>query len=576
MSKDVPGKFREVIGGVGTGTSITIRQTGNPWRTETGYGQIIKSSALMGGSSLVAVLISLVRTKAVALLLGPSGMGLWGIYMAIADLAQSVAGLGIISSGIRQMAAAAGTGDTRIIARTALVLRRVSLILGVLGAGGLLLLSGPVAHWSFGDESNQGQVALLALAIVLRVIAEAQTALMHGLRRIADLARMGIAVAFLGAVSGVAWVYGLGVQGIVPALVTLSGITILASAWYCRKIELPRISLSFTEMRKETAALLSMGVVFMASGLMVMGTAYLIRLMIVQQLNHHAAGLYQAALALGGLYVGLVLHGLGSDFYPRLTALAHDNAACNRLVNQQGQVGFLLAGPGVLATLVLAPIVIHLFYSPAFEGAVALLRWLCLGMMLRIISWPMSFIILAKGSKVWFFWSELIWTLMYLGLTWLGLLLYGLNGIGMGLFMAHAFHGLMIYGIVRRLSGFRWSAENREIWLLGLPVIGLVFASFYVLPDGEALAFGLLAIVVSGAYVTRTLFELLPPQSIPAPMARFLTRRMPSVWVPHLAWRFGMLTLVSIWGFWYERSYGWSGGFNQFAVVWPAFGVECW
>jgi antigen flippase len=44
------------------------------------YGQILKSSALVGGSSVLNVGIGIIRTKAMAMLLGPAGFGLFGLY----------------------------------------------------------------------------------------------------------------------------------------------------------------------------------------------------------------------------------------------------------------------------------------------------------------------------------------------------------------------------------------------------------------------------------------------------------------------------------------------------------------
>ena len=58
------------------------------------YGQILKSSALVGGSQALNLGIGIVRTKAMALLLGPAGFGLFGLYGSIADLTQNFAGLG--------------------------------------------------------------------------------------------------------------------------------------------------------------------------------------------------------------------------------------------------------------------------------------------------------------------------------------------------------------------------------------------------------------------------------------------------------------------------------------------------
>src|ERR1700688_1274296 len=75
------------------------------------YGQIVKSSALIGGSSVLNIAIGIVRTKVMAMLLGPAGFGLFGVYGSIANLTQSVAGMGINSSGVRQIAEAVGSKE---------------------------------------------------------------------------------------------------------------------------------------------------------------------------------------------------------------------------------------------------------------------------------------------------------------------------------------------------------------------------------------------------------------------------------------------------------------------------------
>ena len=110
-------------------------------------------------------------------------------------------------------------------------------------------------------------------------------------------------------------------------------------------------------------------------------------------------------------------------------------------MNEQAQVSLLLAGPGVLATLTLAPLVIALFYTAKFAEAVDLLRWMCLGIALRVITWPMGFIIVAKNKQNLFFGAELAWTVVNVGLTWLCLRWWGLNGAGIAFFGSYVFHG---------------------------------------------------------------------------------------------------------------------------------------
>jgi enterobacterial common antigen flippase len=75
------------------------------------YRQILSSSAWIGGSSVLSIAIGIVRTKAMAVLLGPAGFGLLGMLTALADLARSVAGMGLSSSGVRQIADAVASED---------------------------------------------------------------------------------------------------------------------------------------------------------------------------------------------------------------------------------------------------------------------------------------------------------------------------------------------------------------------------------------------------------------------------------------------------------------------------------
>src|SRR3954466_6503974 len=175
--------------------------------------QILASTALIAGSSIINIAFSVVRTKVVAVLLGPSGVGLMGLYSSIADLAQSIAAMGIHGSGVRQIAEAAGSGDAIRMAQTAVVLRRISILLGLVGAVLLVAFSVPVSTMTFGTTEQAAGVALLALAVFFRVISAGQTALLQGMRRISDIARMSILAALFSTVITVGLIFVFGERG---------------------------------------------------------------------------------------------------------------------------------------------------------------------------------------------------------------------------------------------------------------------------------------------------------------------------------------------------------------------------
>lgn len=488
------------------------------------YSQILKSTSLIGGASVINIGIGIVRTKAMALLLGPAGFGLMGLFGSIVDLAVSIVGMGINSSGVRQIAESVGSGDTERIARTAAILRRTSVVLGIIGAVVLVLFSGQISTFTFGTDQKTAAVALLSLAVFFRLISAGQGALIQGMRRISDLAKMGVLGAFFGTVTSIALVYFLREDGVVPSLIAIAAMSIGTSWWYSRKVQIESPPMTASQVRQETASLLKLGFAFMASGFLMMGAAYAVRLMVVRMVGIEAAGFYQAAWTLGGLYVGFILQAMGADFYPRLTAVANDNALCNRMVNEQAQISMLLAGPGVLATLTFSSVVLSTFYSFEFEAAVDVLRWICLGATLQVMTWPMGFIIVAKNEQNIFFWAELAWTVVNVGLSWICINAFGLNGAGMAFFGSYIFHALLIYPIVRRLSGFRWSPANGKTVLVFFPLIGMVFSGFQLVPIWLAVSVGTLVVLLSGVYSVRALVNLTTLERIPWPVVRLLVR----------------------------------------------------
>ncbi|MGZ5028515.1 MAG: O-antigen translocase [Methylobacter sp.] len=550
------------------------------------YGQILKSSVLIGSSSMLNVVIGIVRTKVMAMLLGPSGVGLMGLYGSIIELTISIAGMGINSSGVRQIAEAVGSEDTDKIARTAVVLRRISIFLGVLGAVFLIGFSGQVSTLTFGSDQYAIAVALLSIAVFFNLVSAGQGALIQGMRRISDLAKMGILGTLFGTLISIPVVYFLREEGIVISLILVAAAGLITSWWYSRKIQIKPPTISASQVGQEAAALLKLGFAFMVSGLLMAGAAYVVRLIVVRKVGFDAAGLYQSAWALGGLYIGFILQAMGTDFYPRLTAIAKDNVECNRVVNEQAHVSMLLAGPGVIATLTFAPLVIALFYTPKFEGAVEILRWLCLGMTLRVISWPMGFIIVAKNVQNLLIFSELAWTGVYLGLAWACVDSFSLKGTGIAFFGSYIFHVLMIYIIVRRLSGFRWSIANIETSFLFLALIAVVFCSFYALPPLLAIGIGALAVVLSSAYSFQVMLNLISPDQLPRQVLKALqwlrltpftyneSKSLETVFgsapdglvvadksfvnIKGVIFAFMGCALFSMWMHWYGEVYGWS------------------
>ena len=487
----------------------------NSTNTRSSYLQILKSSAIVGGSSVLVIALGIVRTKVLALLLGPSGVGLVGLFNSIVDFARNLTGMGICSSGIRQIADSVASNDTGQITRTVCTLRRVTYLVGFLGFFLVLLLRNRISQLTFGNEQYSSTIALLSVAVLLGTISSGQLALVQGMRRIGDLSRSKILGATCGTLCSIPIFYYFRERGIALYILVIAATAFLTSWWYSRKVKLEVANCSWTAIFSEAAPLLKLGIAFMASGLMSVGTMYFIRVFVARRLGIDAAGFYQAAWTLSGIYVGFILEAMGADFFPRLTAVAKDNITCNRFVNEQTEVGLLIAVPGVLATLTCAPLIIRGFYSSEFEPAIKLLQWNCMGMLFRVISWPLGFIILAKGERLTFIITESLTNLTYILLIWGGVSLFGLIGTGVAFLGMYLFCLLLVNTVAWRLSGFRWSATNIRLASISFPLVAIVFIACLILPLKCSIPLAIGCTLWTATISLKRLSALLTDQQVP-------------------------------------------------------------
>lgn len=510
---------------IADGPVATATQPGE----RTSYGEIVKSSVLIGGSAVIGLAVTMIRTKAIALILGPAGFGLMGLFTSIADLTRSVAEVGINSSGVRQIAEAVGTGDSQKIARTITILRRTAIALGLIGAAVLLVFAQQISRITFDSPRYASGIRLLSLAVFFRLVAEGQGALIQGLRRLGDLARINIIGAVIGTIAAVPLVFWLGSDGVALALVAVAITGALTSWHYSRKVVVEKPQWAASQVRHELHGLLRTGLAFMASNFLVMGTSYAVRLLVTHHDGIAAAGLYQAAWTIGGLYVGFLLQAMGADFYPRLVGMISDHECSNQIVNEQTQIGMLIAVPGVLLTISLAPLVIILIYSREFLGAVEVLRWVCLGMVLRIVSWPIGFIVVAKGRQALFFLTEFAWTVASLLLAWWAVSAFGVVGAGLAFFLSYVFHAAMMYPLSRHLTGFRWSSANKRLAVGYALVIGVAIVGCRVLPPVAAIVSGCTLTLAVSVHSLRQMATLIPPTHLPRAL-RWVVSLSNKVW----------------------------------------------
>lgn len=493
-------------------------------KIEAPYKQILKPTFIMGGSSIINSLLAIVRIKFIAIALGPSGVGLIGIYHTTVSLVSTLCCMGIGESGTRQIAGASGAGEQDKIARTFSVIRSLALFSGFLGCIILFFLRNHISLLTFGNQTHAFDIAVLSLSIFFTAVYSGQLSLIQGLRIIGDLAKVNILGALFGTILCIPIIHFFGESGVAYYFLIVSATGVLTSWWYSRKIKVPVVALFWKDSVLTAKPLLILGLALMLGTLLSLFTQYWLRVFIIRYNDIEAAGVYHAAMTLSTVYVGIILRAMMTDFYPRLSATSHDHDQCRYLINKQIEVGLLLAFPGILAIMTFAPFVIALFYSPKFMQSVDILRWQILGVLLQVVNWPMGVMLRAKGNGKLFLWTELFANGVLVGLSYLGFLFFGLPGIGMAFFGMNILYGILIFSIVARNYSFSFSLQNLEILTLFVFATGVIFLTPYFLYEKICMVINTIITLGIGMCSLVIICKKTDTDMVPAFIIKFMAR----------------------------------------------------
>lgn len=483
--------------------------------------QILRSSSIIGGASILNVLVGLVRIKVAAVLLGPTGVGLIGLLQSLMTTAATCAALGFGNVGTRQIAEAAGAGDAATIVAVRRALFLGTLILATLGGLGVWFARDLLTAQLLAGAARPADLGWLAVGVALMVAAGSQTALLNGLRRISDLAWITIGSALLSTLLGIAALLLWGDGGVAAFVVAAPLASFLLGHWYVARLEPVRgPPTPLSRLFGHWGRLARLGAAFMLSGLATTFGMLVARTLVQRDLGTEALGHFQAAWMISMTYIGFVLSSMGTDYYPRLTAAIRDRATTNRLVNEQTEVALLLAGPVFLAMQGLAPWVVHLLYSGAFDEAVWILRWQLLGDILKVASWPLGFVILASGDGRTFLLTESASIGIFVLLLWLGLPLAGVQASGVAFLVMYALYLPLVHRLARRRTGFAWT---RSV-LVSLAVLAVLASMVFVCALWSRWASAVLGLVAAAALTLYALARLARMAELAGPVARLADR----------------------------------------------------
>ena len=363
---------------------------------KTSYGTIFKSTFLFSFVQVVRILVGVIKNKIVAILLGAEGMGIMGLLNNAASLIKTGAGLGISQSAVRDISQANGTGDQVKISRIINVVRKVVLFTSFLGMFITIAFSPLLSKWEFGDATYTLSFVFLSISVFFEIFVDNQLAILKGTRQLRSLAKASIWGALIGLVTGVPLYFWLGVKGIVPSFIVSAFSTFFVTRYYVNKINYEHTSIPIRIVAKEAAPMVKMGAALMFTTLLGMISTFIIASYMRYAGGLSDVGFYNAGMAIVHSYFGVVITALTTDYYPRISAVNHDNEKLSQELNQQSLVSVLLTSPLIVLFLLLLPYFVKILYTDEFLPIVDFMKIAMFGTLITIVSNQADMIIVAK------------------------------------------------------------------------------------------------------------------------------------------------------------------------------------
>ena len=435
------------------------------------YKNIFKTTFLFGFVKVFNIIVKVGLNKVAALVLGPSGIGIIGMFNTTILTVVNFASLGINQSAIRDISEARGQGDATHCDISISMVTKVVRFTGLFGALIMVLGSSVISKYTFGNYSFTLSYALLGIAVWAQIISNGQIAVLTGMRRLKQLATCSMISAVVGMAAGIPFYIFLKDNGIVPSLIVSSLSMTLVSWIYIKKIGYKKISMTIQEMWKRSSLMVKMGIALMLQAMMLQTCNFILAAYVSNYAGLDILGYYQAGLTIITGYFGIILTSLSTEYYPRLASINNDVTAMNDAVNAQSEMGMIMAFPLVLLFVFLSSFFFRFLYSSDFIDGTYYVDWAVMGTVSIIASNSIGLVLIVKQKTKELLIASIILDIVILVTNILFFNLWGLIGLGLGYFVSGLLQFIVNNEMTKYYFNIRFNKLVISIWIFILLAI---------------------------------------------------------------------------------------------------------
>ncbi len=384
---------------------------------------IIRVFSFNAIATLIRMLAGIISVKVVATIIGPAGIALLGQLNNFSAILLGVANGGIQNGVTKYIAEYKGNEP---IVKTLLAnALKITLFFSVLVACILIFLQESLSNLILLSPDYSYVFVVFGFTIILYTLNALFVSILNGFKEFKKYVVVNISGTIVGLIFSVTLVLCYGLHGALINAVTYQSIVFFVTLWKCRKC--PWFSLdNFRGSYNKDIVRKYLGYSLMSltSLALVPVSQILLRGYVITEISIIEAGWWEAMNRISNMYLSVITASFSVYYLPRLSEI-QDRYELKREILKCYKIIMPMLLCATITIYVLRHFVIWLLFTPDFYPMENLFLWQLSGDLFKIASWLLAFLMLAKARTIAFISSEIIFSLLFVGL---GLLFMHWNG----------------------------------------------------------------------------------------------------------------------------------------------------
>ncbi len=410
---------------------------------------LVKVSFLNAVATVIRMLTGFVSVKVVAAVIGPIGVALLGQLNNFTQILLSISNGGI-NAGITKYTSEYADSEKDYIFYLGTGFW-ITVILSVITSIVLFIGAGYFSENILHDIHYRSVFYIFGGTILLYALNALLIAVINGFREYKKYVIANIIGSLVGMIFAVILSLRYGIYGALISTVTYQSIVFFITLFIVAKSIWFKWKSFLLKFNKKIAIQLGhYSLMAMVSAITVPAGQIIVRNFITNNSSISDAGLWEGINRISAMYLMVITTSLGVYFLPKLSALKSKVEIRNEIIT----VYKLILPFMIISTFliyVFRVLIIHILFTPAFNGMQNLFAFQLIGDILKIMGWVLGYLLLAKAMTRIYIIMEMANFILLILISYFLVRSYGTVGATLAFAIVYLLYFIILYFLLRKL-----------------------------------------------------------------------------------------------------------------------------